>query len=550
MRTYYFVILAVLAVTLSSCGEPKKEPELTDQKINLNTNVEQLARFAPLTPIGVHGFGMVGGLWGTGSSECPATLRPVLEKYIRQQIPNSTPKSIREFIESPDTAVVEIVGQIPPMAMIGERFDIKVLPLAKTQTMSLESGQLFTADLVEYSRLISFDQYAKNIGSVWGPIFTEIDPNSGKQVYYVLGGGISGINSPINLILNQPNYYAAAAIRNQINERFGPNTANAVSRSEIRLTIPERFRNEKARFLSMIRTLYLAEEDADRTNRIKELCLQLSDPQKADDAEFALEAIGKPSAPALFELIDSNAPEAVRFSAARCMLNIGDNRSVLTLGEIAKNTQSQFRVAAIKALSAAKLKDIEPILSRLVEDSQLDVRIAAYEQLVGFNSVLVTRIPIGSDFFVDLVHSRDDKIIYAYRKDNARIVLFGSPITCKKDIFIDMKQVMINAKPNEDHVSLVRRHPSRPKLVGPIQCSFKVEDLIRTLGQPPEVDTRKMTWPGLGISYSEILTLLDQMCQREIIPAKFILGPVTDAGAFLEKSAEKTDNISAKETKP
>jgi hypothetical protein len=521
-----------------------------EQKISLDTHIEQLARFTPLTPVAVHGFGMVAGLWGTGSSECPSDLRPILEKYIRQQIPNSTQNSVREFIENPDTAVVEIVGQIPPLAMTGDRFDVKIIPLAATQTMSLESGQLFTTELVEFSRLASFDQYAKKIGSVSGPIFTETDPNSQRRTYYVLCGGVSGITSTIALILNQPNYYAAAAIRNRINERFGPNTANAVSRNEIQVVIPERYRNERLRFLSLVRMLYLSEDDALRANRIKELRILLSDPQKADDAEFALEAIGKPAMPALLELLDPKTPEAVRFRAGRCMLNIGENHSIQTLGEIAENTQSQFRVAAINAFSAARLKDVEPILARLVEDSQMGVRIAAYEQMVGFGSILVSRIPVGSDFFVDLVHSRNDKIIYAYRKDNARIILFGAPIVCKKDIFVDMKQVMINARPDEDHASLVRRHPGRPKLVGPIKCGFKAEDMIRTLGQPPETDLKKVTWPGLGISYSEILAILDQMCRKEIIPAQFVLGPLTDAGIFLENSTQKTDNIVTEEKKP
>ncbi len=550
MRTSYFIILAVFASMVCSCGTPKQKQEPVDEKISLDTTIEQLAQFTPLSPIAVHGFGMVAGLWGTGSSECPSDLRPVLEKYIQQQMPNSTPNSVRDFIESPDTAIVEIVGQIPPLSMIGDRFDIKVAPLAKTQTTSLESGRLFTTDLVEFSRLVSFDQYSKKIGSVLGPIFTIHDPNSGAQTYYVLGGGVSGINLSITLILNQPNYYAAAAIRNRINERFGTNIVNAVSRREIQVVIPERYRNERLRFLSLVRTLYLSEDDTLRANRIKELCQLLSDPQKSSDAEFALEAIGRPALPALLELIDSKTLEAVRFRAGRCMLNIGDNRSVLTLGEIARNTQSQFRIDAINAFSTAKLKDVEPILAQLLEDSQMEVRIAAYERLVGFNSILISRIPIGSDFFVDLVHSKTNKIIYAYRKDNARIVLFGAPIACKKDIFVDMKQVMINSRPNEGGISLARRHPGRPKLVGPIKCGYKAEDLIRTLGQPPEADLNKVTWPGLGISYSEILAILDQMCRTEMIPAQFILGPLTDAGAFLENYAQKTDNIAVETKKP
>ena len=55
----------------------------------------------------MRGFGLVGNLNGTGSSECPPELREVLVKYISQKstgIDGVTPNSI---INSIDTAVVE-----------------------------------------------------------------------------------------------------------------------------------------------------------------------------------------------------------------------------------------------------------------------------------------------------------------------------------------------------------------------------------------------------------------------------------------------------------
>lgn len=549
MKLVYFIILGMLACSLCSCGQPKNKSEQVDEKISLDTHIEQLAVFPPFAPVAVNGFGITAGLWGTGSAECPANLRPILEKYIRQQVPNSTPNSVREFIDSSDTAVVEIVGQIPPMAMAGDHFDIMISAVAKTQTTSLESGQLFSADLMEIGRLVAFDQYAKKIGTAQGQVFTITDPNTNRQSYYVLGGGVALVNMPISLLLKQPNYYAAAAIRNRINERFGTHTANAVSRNEVQITIPSRYRRNRTRFLSMIRLLYLSEDETLRSNRINELGSQLGQLQNAEDAEFALEAIGRPAVSKLFELIDPKNPEESRLRAARCLLNIGESRAVLTLGEIAQDEKSLFRIAAIEALAAGKLSDVEPIMTRLIEDTQFEVRFAAYERLVGLGSILVSRIPVGPDFFVDLVHSKSDKIIYAYRKDNAGIVLFGSPILCNKDIFIDMKQVMINVRPDETMMSLSRRHPGRPKLVGPVKCGFRVEDVIRTLGHTPEEDLRKISWPGLGISYSEILTILEQMCSQGIIPAQIILGTPTDAGSFLEKSAPKTDNTSVESTK-
>lgn len=548
MKIYYLIILAVIAGALSSCGAPKPKDTM-DEKISLDTHIDQLAQLAPLNPIGVNGYGITAGLWGTGSPECPSSLRPILEKYIRQQVPNSSQNTVREILESMDTAVVEIAGQIPPMAMVGDRFDLKVSPFAKTQTTSLESGQLYTADMMEISRLRAFDQYSKRIASASGQIYTEIDPATGKQQYYILGGGVCSVDTPITLLLNKSNYYAASAIRNRTNDRFGPETAKALSPKEVQIFIPARYRRERQRFLNMILSLYLSEDETLRAKRIDELCQQLEQLKDAEKAEIALEAIGRPAVPKLYTLIEDNKPEETRFRAARCLLNVGEPRAVQALSIITEATNSPFRIQAIQALASGKVKDVEPILIRLVDDPNFEVRMAAYERLVGHDSVVISRIPIGSDFFIDLVHSKGEKVIFAYRKDNAGIVLFGSPIEAAKDIFVDMKQIMINSRPEENHVMLSRRHPNKPKLVGPIRCSFRVEDIIRTLAQSPEVDKRKITWPGLGISYSEVLSVLDYMCKREIIPARFVLGPLTDAGAFLEKTEPKTDNIPAEEVK-
>lgn len=541
-RTVFFLfVLGCTAVGLVSCGKSEKKETPVDQKIDLDTTVGQLTRFAPAVSIPVRGYGVVAGLWGTGSSECPPALRQQLEKYIWQRMPNAKPGEVSRFIESPDTAVVEIIGVIPPLASAGDRFDIQIKPMAQTQTTSLRGGVLYTAELKEMGRMVSFDQYTKTIGSAEGQIFTCTDAATKESRYYIFGGGTVILNTTISMVLNQPNYYAASAIRNRINERFGPNTANAVSREEIQVTIPTRYRDQKLRFLSMTQLLYLSEDETLRKQRIETLSSQLAEPQKTGTVEIALEAIGKPVLAKLAESL-SHSDVNVRFAAARCMLNIGDNRGLPVLRDVAYNPKSELRIAAIESLSKAKLKDAESVLSQLLQDEKLEVRVSAYEQLVGLNSILVKRIPVGGDFFIDLVSCPGQKMIYAYRKDNAQIALFGAPIICRKNLFVDIDQVMINARPEDKYVSLIRRHPTRPKLIGPLKSGFNVEDIIRSLGHTLETDPPQYARPGLGISYSEILAILEKMCRENMIPAKYVEGPLTNAGSFVEELQPKTDN--------
>lgn len=541
-RTVFFLfVLGCTAVGLVSCGKSEKKETPVDQKIDLDTTVGQLTRFAPAVSIPVRGYGIVAGLWGTGSSECPPAIRQQLEKYIWQRMPNAKPGEVSRFIESPDTAVVEIIGVIPPLASAGDRFDIQIKPIAQTQTTSLRGGVLYTAELKEMGRMVSFDQYTKTIGSAEGQIFTCTDAATKESRYYIFGGGTVILNTTISMVLNQPNYYAASAIRNRINERFGPNTANAVSREEIQVTIPTRYRDQKLRFLSMTQLLYLSEDETLRKQRIETLSSQLAEPQKTGTVEIALEAIGKPVLAKLAESL-SHSDVNVRFAAARCMLNIGDNRGLPVLRDVAYNPKSELRIAAIESLSKAKLKDAESVLSQLLQDEKLEVRVSAYEQLVGLNSILVKRIPVGGDFFIDLVSCPGQKMIYAYRKDNAQIALFGAPIICRKNLFVDIDQVMINARPEDKYVSLIRRHPTRPKLIGPLKSGFNVEDIIRSLGHTLETDPPQYARPGLGISYSEILAILEKMCRENMIPAKYVEGPLTNAGSFVEELQPKTDN--------
>jgi flagellar basal body P-ring protein FlgI len=543
MKRLFFLllVLASAAMVCTSCTKPEKKDAQTDQNINLDITVGELARFMPAASVPVRGYGVVAGLWGTGSSECPPALRGQLEKYIWQRMPDAKSSEINRFITSPDTAVVEVLGMIPPLAITQERFDIEIRPLAGTQTTSLRGGTLYAMDLKELSRMGGYNQYTKTIGSAQGQIFTAVDATTKEPRYYILGGGISLLNTPISMVLNQPNYFAAMAIRDRINERFGANTAAAPSREEIKVVIPPQYRNNKLRFLSMIQSLYLSEDPALRKKRIETLSSRLNDPNESAAADIGLEAIGKPTLTQLAQLLGH--PSAnVRFLAARCMLNIGDNRCLSVLKDMANNFESEFQIAAIESLSKARLKDVEPILSKLLSCENFQVRLAAYEQLLILNSILVKRTPVGGDFFIDQIACTGQQVIYAYKKDNSRIVMFAAPIICRKDIFLDTAEILINAGPEDKYVSLSRRHPKRPKLIGPLKSGFSVEDIICTLGHTPENDPQKYSRPGLGISYSEILDILNKMCQKNMIPASYIEGPLSTPGGFLEESATKTDN--------
>ncbi|HOL31954.1 MAG TPA: flagellar basal body P-ring protein FlgI [Anaerohalosphaeraceae bacterium] len=489
--------------------------------------------------VAVRGIGIVAGLAGTGSSECPPGIREELEKYIWKQMPNIAVNP-RLFIESQNTAVVEIIGVIPPYATRQTAFDVIVRPLSSTQTTSLNGGYLYTAELKELSRLTNvgqFAQYSKTLAAAEGPIFTKLSQDASDRKWYVLGGGRPAEDGFVKLILKTPDFVAANAIRNRINERFGPKTAVPVSAGECNLFFPAKYLDQKERFLKMVQTLILADNPDIRNDYMQTLLDRLVRDSDKESAEIALEGIGKPVLDSLESLLEHNDP-AVQFYAARCMLNIGDSRPLPVLRKIILEPASPYRIAAIRAVGqSAKRSDARPILLNALHDNDIQVRLAAYEMLGPMDSPEISRTLVAKgSFAIDRVLCSGPKMIYVYQQLSPRIVLFGSPLHCEKDIFIqsDDEMVTINARSGDKYITVSRKHPSRPRVVGPLSCSYELSSLIQTLGEVPDVKGTSAPRPGLNIPYADIIRILQKMCRQDAIKAQFIAGPEPEKNPLLQ----------------
>lgn len=537
-RQYMLLILClVFSCCMSGCmQEPQQQPQTVDRPpvvIDPSSTIGSISQIFGTGSIRVRGIGLVAGLHGTGSSECPPRIRPELEKYIWKKIPQTeNPINPSALIESQNTAVVEIFGIIPSLSSPLEGFDVVVRPLSSTQTTSLDGGYLYTTELKELSRLSNIDQftqYTKVVAEADGPIYADKLRSENSTNWYVLGGGRPLEKSTVKLILNQPDFVTANAIRNRINERFGPKTAIPNSSEQITLSFPPRYYEQKPRFLMMVQSLILAENPAIRKAYLQSMIDQFSaGPQ--ENVELALESLGKPALDSLAPLLEH--PDAsVRFYAARCMLNIGDDRPIQTLRNIIIDRTSPFRIPAIQVLGhSAKRSTARPILLNILSDSDIEVRLAAYEMLIRLESPEILRKYVADKgFVVDSILCGGPKVIYAYQQQTPRIVIFGSPIHCQDSLFIqsDDQSVTINATAGDDFIAVSRQHPARPRVLGPLSSGRQVSSLIQTLGELPESETGR-TRPGLAVPYAEILPILKKMCMKNAIPAQFIAGPESD----------------------
>jgi flagellar basal body P-ring protein FlgI len=529
-----FILLAVMYLSLCGC-QPASEAgdgaKLTES-VGPDTTIRSLGEIYRPSPIQVKGFGIVAGLAGTGSSECPPLLRDALVKYILQQVSDKSKIYPEKFINSKDTAVVEIYGTIPPLASKGQPFNLTISAIAGSQTVSLDGGRLFTAELKSASELAVAEAmmsapHLKTLAVAHGAVF--IDKlgtiSSDAREARILGGGIAMNDPQISLVMFEADYIMANAIRNRINERFGPGTASAVLPNEIHLNIPAKFRYDKERFLAMVESLSMNTEARATKKRIERLTAALVAGPNREVNEVALAAIGKAAIGKLRKLAGSD-DEAVRFHSARCLLQAGDDGAVEILAAIARDQFSGRRIEAIKTIGAnARRNDAVGVLTGLLPDEDFSVRHASYTQLSMLEDISIKQRLIGTDFFVENVVCSGPKVIYASQRDIGRIVLFGAPIECEKNIFIESpdKQITINSPAGQDYITVMRTHPTQPRLVGPLRCGFDLTDVIQTIcGYSREGISKSR--PGLGVPYSDLLPLLRQMCQQGAIKADFRAG--------------------------
>ncbi len=525
-RRKVFVTGILLVVFLmGGCGKPVKRDEGFRTTIDLGTTIGSLVDVYSFDTISVEGYSLVGELKGMGSSECPPQLRAYLEQYILTQLPRGE-ISISELINSRDTAVVVLKGTMPATVSKNSYFDVSVTALTGTQTTSLEGGWLYGAELKAAG---SFGISTKVLANVQGPVFIDtIDAATPeKRGGYILGGGVSVDEYKISLSLRHPDYRIATLISNKLNGRFGGGTANAVSPGHIILKVPAEYVEQKQRFISIVKATYLSETPEAIKERINTHIQELAVSDSKDISEAALESIGNAGLSKLRALLNSS-NEEVRLRAARVMLNLGSDAGLDVLRETASDTSSGYRIEALESITRSASRNDAAVISRkLLRDGDFDIRLAAYEQLLELDDITIRQKAIARSFYLEEITQTPYKTICVTRSGQPRIVLFGVPIKCRDNIFVQSPDgyITINAPAGQKYVSLMRKHPKRPNVILQLKSTFGLSDIIQTLCGEPKAKAGQRHG-GLGVSYSEAIALLKQMSEKGAVSAEFRAGPL------------------------
>lgn len=500
----------------------------------LGTRIGAVAKVAVPEPVAVEGYGLVGGLAGTGSGSCPPAVRAYLKRYIQTQLAARSVDADK-LIDNKNTAVVVLTAVIPAASSKDDRFDVRVSLLPGSEATSLHGGWLYKAELKPRGTAAIA---TRPLATVDGAVFINMI-GVGRPDFkegYILGGGRVLNEYTGTVVLNRADFIAANAIRNRLDERYGTGTADAVSPTGMVLRIPPEYRWRKQRFLSMIEHTYLEQTAEQIEARLNTFIHRLAINDGKETSEFTLEALGRESLTKLGALLNAS-DEEVRFRAARCMLSLGDDRGFATLHQMALNPRSKHRFEALEAVSvSAKRNDAAALGTRLLRDENPTMVLAAYEQLRRLGDLAVQQEFIGRSFYLERVPQTSYRAIFIARSGEPRIVLFGAPLTCKDNIFVQSPDgsIMVSSRTGESHASVVRRLPTGHGIVGPLQTGLDVSDIVRAVGREPR-PAQKGEAAGLGVPYADVAAVVEQLSAKDAVSAEFWAGPLPSLGLIIKK---------------
>lgn len=524
--------------------QPEANPRLASNSKAVQGTIGEYVTIDGLRMTHVRGYGLVVDLVDSGGVDGQEQVKDYITKEVRRRQQIGAPgETVDEILKGRDSAMVNVIGQIPAAAKKGDRFDLVVSKMG-SQTSSLVGGRLVLCDLKLFADTPAGVMEGKTLATGAGPVFVSPFDRAGLatssvdlEVGIVMGGGSVKEPRQVRLVLNDPRYSIAQQIVSRLNGRYAKADpiANAKGPSSIDLTIPPEMNDRKRVFLERVLHTTLNDHPAMLERRAKDLSEEITD----DGAEYesiglAWEAIGKDALPIVRGHYRDSKAEASYF-AGRTGLRLEDGDSVAVVGKHAHDPNSDFRLQAIEELGyATNIYGAGEQLRKLLDDADEDIRIRAYLALRRrSHSAIESRVMDQDNFVLDVVDSHGPFLIYIQRLFEPRIAIFGKQMKCVPPAIFpgernDHRRLLsqISARQSDEFLTIKYKNKRTgvisPKLDGPLQ----VGELIGFLGDRFGTDDEgKPT--GLAVPYSEVVDILHSLCKSGTIPAHFIVEEAT-----------------------
>ncbi len=486
-------------------------------------------------PIVVRGYGLVGGLKGTGSKTAPAEVRAYILKELGRAglgEPNTGHEGLspEALLNSETTAIVIVEGIVPAGAPKGTKFDLRVYAAPGTATTSLEGGTLWHTELRPGALLVG-SREARAMAKAKGPIlinpFADADGTASANVNRlsgrILGGGAVEKDLPIRLVLATPSHSRSRLIVGAINSNYPREphqrgeTAEGMSGEMIQVHVPPSWGERSEHFVNLLRhtSVNVGPIDATATAIAKAV---VNNPGAANAASLRWEALGKKSLAAVRPLY-TYPEEQPRFSALQAGAYLEDATVVPHLLDIAKGGSAELRVPAIRLLQRMPINPAIDIgLRPLLNDSDVDVRLATYEVLRERHDPIIQSQMVGKKFRIDVIPCTYP-MVFVTQTGEPAIAIFGDDVALKCPMTLRTwgGSLMFKTDAGSDTVEVFYRPDAGlPAMID--KASTKVTELTRFLGH--SMDPAHPA-PGLGMTFSQTIGALHALYAGGDLPMAF-----------------------------
>ncbi|MDA0803024.1 MAG: flagellar basal body P-ring protein FlgI [Planctomycetota bacterium] len=485
-------------------------------------------------PLVARGYGLVVDLPGTGSRIAPAPIRAqVIADLARMGFGtdgSGTLPGPEEVVDSNTTAIVAVEGIVPPGAVKGSTFDVRVYVVPGTSTQSLDGGKLAYVDLRPGPFRVGSEQ-SKLVASAKGPLVinpfaNNRDPNSNsvdRLTARILNGGVISEDLPVRLRLATPSHNRSKVIEAAVNSTFpreaGQREPTARGRTDevVDISIPPSWEDRTDEFVQLLRHAPVQLADNDRMAVSIQKAL-LANPGAAEAARWRWQALGKQALPAIRELYDYP-EEQPRFAALTAGAGLGDPLVVQPLEKMAREADRSLRIKAIELLgSMGPNTSIDIALRPFLDDDDIDIRLEAYEALANRRDPLIFRYTVDGKYELDIVPS-DDALIYITQTGIPRVAIFGgeTQVTIPMTIHDWDGRLIMRGDLGEDRF-LVRHRPANGGPAEQIMVAPFLPELAYALGHGESGDA---TPHGLDMSYSDVVAALHSLWKAGYANADF-----------------------------
>lgn len=544
--THLCLIFAILA-SLSACdmveradrGNMARDLEKRNFEIDIQPimrgTVASEAVFLGDTPTVVRGYGLVVNLKGTGSRLMPAPVRAyMLKEMVRRGVGNPatgfgeiTPERL---LDSDNTAVVIVEGVIPPGAVKNGEFDVRVYAAPGTGTTSLEGGNLYTTELRPGELMVGAKQataLAIARGQVFLNPFAEPDSRGRDTVDRltgrILAGGRAKDDMPLELRMAVQSHTRALALQDAINSRFPrepgqqEKTARGKSGEEIEITVPPSFHDDPEMFVELVKHTGLRPEAVEATALAIRRSV-VANPGFALPANWRWQALGPKAIPILQDLYDYP-EEGPRLAALTAGSALNDATATSYLLDLAENGSDEARLSAIAMLrDMGANPTIEVGLRPMLDDPDVDVRLAVFEALEKRRDPIIGRVEVDRKFTLNLVPS-SNPLIYVSQTGKPRVVLFGESLEVKRPMFLEAwsERLLMKADREESRLEVFYREaPGIPAQID--QVDPNLAEIVAYFGHQTTIEAPA---PGIGLTYGETIGALHELWKKGYVEADF-----------------------------